>query len=80
MGVQIEVPDSVGLSDFELRMNLAAKLFERGLVTTEQGAAMVELGTSAFVQLLGHYGVSVIQYGVDEALGDLENARRASSL
>ncbi|MFK8162968.1 MAG: UPF0175 family protein [Lewinella sp.] len=74
MGVQINVPDGLMLSQFELSMHLAAKLFERGMITSGQGAEMVGLSKSAFIELLGKYGVSVFQYDMDDVLEDLDNA------
>ena len=62
------------LSQFELSMHLAAKLFERGMITSGQGAEMVGLSKSAFIELLGKYEVSVFQYDMDDVLEDLDNA------
>ncbi|MEM6772433.1 MAG: UPF0175 family protein [Bacteroidota bacterium] len=72
MSVQIRVLAGLGLSPFELSMHLAANLFEKGLITSGQGAEMVGLTKKVFIELLGKYGVSVFQYDIDEVLEDLE--------
>ncbi len=80
MSVNINIPDSIALSPFELSMNLAAKLFDRGLITSGQGAEMVGLSKRAFIKLLGKYEVSVFQYDMDEVLEDLENIKHARNI
>ncbi|MCB9232679.1 MAG: UPF0175 family protein [Bacteroidia bacterium] len=69
MSIQIELPQGLSLSKFELSMLLAAKLFEEGLISTGQGAEMVGLSKQAFIEVLGKYKVSVFQ----GTSGDLEN-------
>jgi len=74
MSVRINLPSDVMLSDFEVSMLLASKLFEMGIISSGQGAKMVGLSKRAFIELLGKYGVSIFQYDIDEVLEDLENA------
>lgn len=71
MQLSINIPNSIALSPFELSMNLAAKLFDRGLITSGQGAEMVGLSKRAFIELLGKYEVSVFQYDIEEVLADV---------
>ena len=80
MGIMIEVPENLGLSDEELKMLFAAKLFDHGLITSGQGADMVGIPKRDFILQLGKYQVSVFQYSEDELLEDVKNARRASNL
>ena len=74
MSIQIHIPAGLQLSQFELRMMLASKLFEQGHISTGQGAEMVGLSKRAFIELLGKYGVSVFQYSIEEIESDLTNA------
>lgn len=74
MGVQINLPEGLNISDFEVNMLLAAKLFEEGLITSGQGGEMVGLSKQAFVELLGTYKVSIFQYSIDEIEDDVGNA------
>ena len=72
MTYQIQVPDTVQLSEFELTMNVAALLFERGILSSGQAAEMVGLSKKSFLEVVGKYGVSIFQYGEDELLEELD--------
>lgn len=74
MSVQINLPEGLKISQFELSMLLAAKLFDEGLITTGQGAVMVGLSKHAFIEMLGKYKISIFQYDIDEIEEDIENA------
>jgi predicted HTH domain antitoxin len=74
MSIQINLPDGLQISQFELSMLLAAKLFDEGLISSGQGAEMVGLSKQAFIELLGKYKVSVFQYDIDEIEEDVANA------
>ena len=73
MTYQINVPDTVQLSDFELTMNLAALLFDRGILSSGQAADMVGLTKRSFLEMVGKYGVSIFQYDEDEFLEEIDN-------
>jgi predicted HTH domain antitoxin len=72
--IAIEVPDSLGLSEFDVKMILAAKLYEDGKLSSGQAADMVGLSKRAFIEILGKYGVSVFGYTFEELERDLGNA------
>jgi predicted HTH domain antitoxin len=74
MSIQINIPEGLQISQFELKMLLAVKLFEEGLITSGQGAEMVGLSKQAFIEMLGKYKVSVFQYGIEEIEADIANA------
>ena len=74
MSIQINIPEGLKISHFELSMLLAAKLFDEGLISSGQGAAMVGLSKHAFIEMLGKYKVSIFQYGIDEIEEDIANA------
>ena len=74
MSIQINIPDGLKISHFELSMLLAAKLFDEGLITSGQGAAMVGLSKHAFIEMLGKYKVSIFQYDIEEIEEDIANA------
>lgn len=75
MTLKIEIPGEVELSEFELLMNLAAKLFERGLLTSGQAAKMVGISKKAFIEIVGRYGVSIFQYDEEELKDELDNLK-----
>ena len=72
--IKIDLPDSLNMSSFEVKMLLAAKLYEDGKLSSGQAADMVGLSKRAFIELLGKYGVSVFGYDFDELENDLKNA------
>ena len=74
MSIQVNLPEGLKISPFELNMLLAAKLFDEGLISTGQGAEMVGLSKHAFIELLGKYKVSIFQYDIDEIEEDIANA------
>lgn len=73
--VELKLPDSVELSDFDIRMTLAAKLYEMGTLSGGQAAELAGLSKRAFLELLGKYGVSVFGYEADEVDEDLKRIR-----
>ncbi len=69
MILELELPNSIHFEESELKISLAAKLYERGKITLGQGAKMVGLSKRAFIEVLGIYGVSVFSTSIE----DLEN-------
>ncbi len=74
MSIHLQLPEGLKVSQFELSMLFAAKLFEEGLITSGQGAEMVGLSRQAFIEVLGKYKVSIFQYDIDEIEEDIANA------
>ena len=72
MSVNIKLPDGLQISEFELSMLLASKLFESGLISSGQGAEMVGLSKSSFIEMLEKYEVSVFGYDFDELEEELD--------
>lgn len=74
MGITIQLPDHLDLSEFEVKMALATKLFERGTISSGQGAELVGVSKRSFIRLLSEHGVSIFQYNFDEVLEDVKSA------
>lgn len=72
--ITLEIPGNLEMSQFEITMMLAAKLYDEGKLSSGQAADMVGLSKRAFIELLGKYGVSVFGYDFDELENDLNNA------
>ncbi|MEY4875056.1 MAG: hypothetical protein RL708_205 [Bacteroidota bacterium] len=68
------MPSTVLLSDFDLKMTLAAKLFEEGKLSSGQAADMIGVSKKSFIEVLGKYNVSVFGYSMDEINNDIKNA------
>ncbi|MEM8886651.1 MAG: UPF0175 family protein [Bacteroidota bacterium] len=74
MSIQLNLPEGLKLSKFEVSMLLASKLFDEGLISSGQGAAMVGLSKQAFIEMLGKYKVSIFQTSLEELEEDIANA------
>lgn len=70
--VELNLPDSVHLSNDDLKMILAAKLFELGELSSGQAAKLVGISRREFLESVGKYGVSIFQYDADELDQDLK--------
>jgi predicted HTH domain antitoxin len=51
--IQINIPDSVEMSDYDFSMLVAAKLYEDQKLSSGQAAEMVGLSKRTFIELLG---------------------------
>lgn len=74
--VELKLPDSVNLSNTDLKMILAAKLFEMGELSSGQAAKVVGITRREFLESAGKYGVSIFQYDAEELEEDLERLRK----
>ena len=74
--IELKLPDSVQLSDFDIRMTLAAKLYEMGRLSGGQAADLAGVSKPTFLELLGKYGVSIFGYDADELEEDLKRMRK----
>ena len=64
--LNIKVPQALDLSEFEISMVLAARLYELGKLTSGQGAEMVGITKRTFIELLGKFNVSVFGYTLED--------------
>ena len=74
--VEFELPESVHLSERDLKMILAAKLFDMGELSSGQAAKLVGITRREFIESVGKYGVSIFQYDADELEEDLKRLRK----
>lgn len=74
--VELNLPESVTLSDDELKLILAAKLFDLGELSSGQAAKMAGISRREFLESVGKYGVSIFQYTADELKEDLQRLRK----
>jgi predicted HTH domain antitoxin len=71
--VESSVSANAAVSDFEVKMIVAAKLFELGKLSSGQAAEMAGLSKRAFLDVVGNYGVSVFGYEISDIDNDLKN-------
>ncbi len=64
--ITVRIPKRLSLSEFEVNMILASRLYETGKITSGQAAEMVGLSKRAFIELLGKYDVSVFGCTLDD--------------
>jgi predicted HTH domain antitoxin len=72
--IQLNIPDSVDLKEYDFSMIIASKLYEDGKLTAGQAAEIAGLSKRAFLEILGKYGVSVFSSSVDDLYLDIANA------
>ena len=56
----------------ELRLAAAVKWYEMGIISQEKAAEIAGLSRKAFIFSLGKFGVSPLQYSVEEIKEELE--------
>jgi len=72
--IQLNIPDSVDLKDYDFLMIIAAKLYEDRKLSSGQAAQIAGLSKRAFIELLGRYGVSVFSNSISDLHSDIDNA------
>ncbi|MGI8468552.1 MAG: UPF0175 family protein [Pyrinomonadaceae bacterium] len=70
--VELTLPKNLDVSDFELKMIVASKLYELGRLSSGQAAEVAGLSKRSFLELLGKYNVSVFGYNANELEEDLK--------
>jgi predicted HTH domain antitoxin len=78
--VTIEVPESLGVTNTEVKLIFAAKLYEMGKVSQGQGAEIAGISKREFIETIGKYGVSIFNYSVEDLENELNNAALHSHL
>lgn len=72
--LQLNFPNTIEQSDEELRLLIAAKLYENGTLTSGQSAELAGLSKREFIEAIGKYNVSVFSKLVEDLESDIENA------
>jgi len=72
--VQLNIPDGVIISDMDLIMIVASKLYEDDRLSSGQAAELAGLSKRTFIELLGKYGVSIFSDSIDDLKSDIANA------
>jgi predicted HTH domain antitoxin len=73
--LKIKLPNTVEFDDKEALMAIAARLVQKGKLSLGQGAELVGLTKSAFMESLGDFGVSLFNYSESDLESDVENAK-----
>jgi predicted HTH domain antitoxin len=70
----LHIPDSLDLSDKEAAMLIASRLYEQGRLSLGQAAELAGYSKRTFMELLGEYGVSIINSPASDVARDVANA------
>lgn len=60
----LQIPDTVDEKD--IKMRLAAHLFEKGIMSSGQAAELVGISKREFIETVGRFGVSVFGESIDD--------------
>ncbi len=60
----LQLPDTVEEKD--VKMQLAAHLYDKGIMSSGQAADMVGISKREFIETVGQYGVSIFGESVDD--------------
>ena len=71
--ITLQIPDSVELSPRDTIRFLAAKLYESGRLSLGQAAELTGLSKPTFAEILADYGVSIINYSIEDVINDAAN-------
>jgi predicted HTH domain antitoxin len=71
--ITLDVPDSLAEYQNDTVRFIAAKLYESGKLSLGQAADMAKLTKRTFAELLSDYGVSYINYSVDDLNDELDS-------
>ena len=72
--LSIDIPDFVDVDSKDIRFMLAAKLYELGKLSLGQAAELANVSKRTFIEIVGSYGVSVLNFSPEELERDFVNA------
>ncbi|MDR1095692.1 MAG: UPF0175 family protein [Spirochaetaceae bacterium] len=76
MTINLKIPAMAAFSEFDIKMLLAAKLYEERKLALGYCAELAGLSKRAFIELLGKYGVSLFSQTAAELQSDIDNASK----
>ncbi len=68
--LELTLPTANTEDTLDIKYFIAAKLFEAGKLSIGQAADMSGLSKTSFAEIVGNYGVSIINYSAGEAVND----------
>ena len=69
--IELKLPENVTITEREIRMIVAARLFDLGELSSGQAAELAGITKREFIESVGRYGVSIFQYSAEELERDL---------
>lgn len=71
--VTFNLPNSLNQKTFDLKIYVAAKMYEDKLLSSGQAAKVAGLSKKTFIELMGRYGVSIFSLSEEDIKNDYEN-------
>lgn len=68
--ITLTIPDKIQLDHKDTIKFLAAKLYEAGKLTLGQASELAGFSKTAFAEIIGDYGVSLINYPISDIKSD----------
>ena len=68
--INISIPDSLEFSEAELKLFIAAKLYEQGKISQGEAAEMANVSKRTFIESIGKFSVSFFTQSVAEVQSD----------
>ena len=68
--ITLNLPDKMDIDSTEVVKFLAAKLYESGKLSLGQAAELASITKPDFAEILGNYGVSIINYPASDIRKD----------
>ncbi len=73
MDISVKIPE-LNIKEDEIKLLLAVKLFEEGLVSLGKAAEVSEYSEKAFTEILLHKGIPPIKYSGFDLQKEIDNA------
>jgi predicted HTH domain antitoxin len=79
MQIILNIPDHIKLdaSEHDIKMHMACKLYETGLLDTGYAAKSIGITRREFIENMGKYGASIFNLSDEELIEDIRVARQA---
>jgi len=68
--VTIQVPEDI--NEFEVKMSVAAILFDKGIFTSGQAAEFAGISKRTFIETVGQYGISIFGETAEDVQRDID--------
>ncbi|MBY0432822.1 MAG: UPF0175 family protein [Cyclobacteriaceae bacterium] len=70
----LDLPDSVELSEFDVKMIIACQLYQQSKLSSGQAAGLVGISKREFLESMGKYGFSLFSESIEDLRSDVEHA------
>jgi predicted HTH domain antitoxin len=72
--VTLNIPGVLDMKTFNLSIYVASKMYEDGILSAGHAASVAGLSKRAFIEIMGHYGVSAFSTSIEDLENDMANA------